>query len=158
MSSSTPMTAGPEERLGDLQRRFRVVSARLDRTVKLRRWYRLGKIAALAALVSFALCWVLLSLSPWPPMTTLRHIASFRNCSTARAVGLAPARKGQPGYWKRHDADEDGNRLRTIAAPVATLITVSLSRSEMPVQQQFARRHNRRRYIQRSARDYYRNS
>jgi Excalibur calcium-binding domain len=102
------MTGGPEERLRDIQRRFRAVRARLDRTVKLRRWYRLGKIAALAAMVSFAVCWVLLSLSPWPPMLTLRHIASFPNCSAARAVGLAPARKGQPGYWTWHDEDEDG--------------------------------------------------
>jgi Excalibur calcium-binding domain len=102
------MTGGPEERFRDLQRRFRAVSARLDRAVKLRRWYRLGKVATLAALVAFALCWVLLSLSPWPPMMTLRHIASFPNCSAARAVGLAPARKGQPGYWTWHDEDEDG--------------------------------------------------
>jgi hypothetical protein len=70
-----PLTGGPEQRLRDIQRRFRAISARLDRAVKLRRWYRLGKIAALAALVAFALCWVLLSLSPWPPMLTLRHIA-----------------------------------------------------------------------------------
>ncbi|MDN5927768.1 MAG: excalibur calcium-binding domain-containing protein [Hyphomicrobiales bacterium] len=26
----------------------------------------------------------------------------------ARLVGLAPARRGRPGYWSRHDADSDG--------------------------------------------------
>jgi hypothetical protein len=41
-------------------------------------------------------------------MTTLKHIASFPNCDAARAVGLAPSKKGQPGYWNRHDRDGDG--------------------------------------------------
>ena len=109
------MTGGPEERLRDIQRRFHAVSARLDRAVNLRRWYRLGKVAALAAMVSFALCWVLLSLSPWPPILMLRHIASSPSCSAARAVGLAPARKGEPGYWTSHDADEDGIACEPLA-------------------------------------------
>ncbi|WP_353646322.1 excalibur calcium-binding domain-containing protein [Mesorhizobium sp. WSM2239] len=26
----------------------------------------------------------------------------------ARAVGVAPARRGQPSYWPSHDADWDG--------------------------------------------------
>jgi hypothetical protein len=97
-----------EERLRDLQRRFRAVGARHDRAIKLRRFYRLGTVAMLAAIGGFALCWGLLSLSPWPPMTTLKHIASFPNCDAARAVGLAPSKKGQPGYWNRHDRDGDG--------------------------------------------------
>ena len=66
-----------------------------------------AKIAALAAIVAFAVVWGLGS-SPWPVMTTLRHIASAPNCGFARLVGLAPARRGEPGYWKRHDRDGDG--------------------------------------------------
>ena len=46
--------------------------------------------------------------SPWPFGTTLRHLAAMPNCAAARAVGLAPSRRGQPGYWYRHDADSDG--------------------------------------------------
>ncbi|RUX00540.1 excalibur calcium-binding domain-containing protein [Mesorhizobium sp. M8A.F.Ca.ET.202.01.1.1] len=42
------------------------------------------------------------------PLSALRHLAAFPNCAAARAVGLAPARKGQPGYWPTHDADKDG--------------------------------------------------
>ena len=42
------------------------------------------------------------------PLSALRHFAAFPNCAAARAVGLAPARKGQPGYWPTHDADKDG--------------------------------------------------
>ena len=47
-------------------------------------------------------------LSPWPPIVTLMHLAAFPDCRAARAVGLAPAREGEPGYWPRHDADNDG--------------------------------------------------
>jgi len=94
---------GPEERLRNLQRRFRAVSERHDPG----RYYRSAKIAALAAIVAFAVVWGLGS-SPWPVMTTLRHIASAPNCGFARLVGLAPARRGEPGYWKRHDRDGDG--------------------------------------------------
>ncbi len=43
--------------------------------------------------------------SPW---AVLRHLAAFPNCSVARAVGLAPAHMGEPGYWPTHDADHDG--------------------------------------------------
>ena len=50
----------------------------------------------------------LLATSPFSPFDTLRHFASFPNCDAARAVGLAPAMKGQPGYWSSHDRDRDG--------------------------------------------------
>ncbi|MFU0505841.1 excalibur calcium-binding domain-containing protein [Pseudaminobacter sp. NGMCC 1.201702] len=36
------------------------------------------------------------------------HLAAAPNCNAARAVGLAPARRGQPGYWLSHDRDRDG--------------------------------------------------
>ena len=97
---------GPEDRLRNLRRGFRAVSARHDRASK-RRYYRSAKIAVLAAIVAFAVSWGLGS-SPWPLTTTLRHIASAPNCGFARLVGLAPARRGEPGYWKSHDRDRDG--------------------------------------------------
>ena len=37
-----------------------------------------------------------------------RHLLAAPNCSVARLVGLAPARRGEPGYWDDHDADHDG--------------------------------------------------
>ncbi|WP_245471749.1 MULTISPECIES: excalibur calcium-binding domain-containing protein [Bradyrhizobium] len=49
-----------------------------------------------------------LASSPWPVTTTLRHIASAPNCEFARLFGLAPARLGEPGYWRHHDRDRDG--------------------------------------------------
>lgn len=70
-----------------------------------------GPINALVAIVAFAIVlavvWVLSS-SSWPVTTTLRHIASAPNCEFARLVGLAPAGRGEPGYWKHHDRDRDG--------------------------------------------------
>lgn len=44
----------------------------------------------------------------WSQSEVLRHLAAAPNCDAARAVGLAPARYGQPGYWPSHDADNDG--------------------------------------------------
>jgi hypothetical protein len=38
----------------------------------------------------------------------LRHVAAAPNCTAARAMGLAPAWRGQPGYYPQHDADRDG--------------------------------------------------
>jgi hypothetical protein len=70
---------------------------------QLRRYYPWVKIAA-AGIIAFAVLWPLAS-SPWPVTTTLRHIASAPNCDFARLVGLAPARRGEPGYWESHDRD-----------------------------------------------------
>ncbi|MER9165284.1 excalibur calcium-binding domain-containing protein [Mesorhizobium sp. M7A.F.Ca.US.010.02.1.1] len=34
------------------------------------------------------------------PLSVLRHLAAFPNCTAAR--------RGEPGYWPTHDADHDG--------------------------------------------------
>jgi hypothetical protein len=41
-------------------------------------------------------------------MTLLKHVVSSYNCEAAHDLGLAPARIGEPGYWKKHDVDADG--------------------------------------------------
>jgi hypothetical protein len=46
--------------------------------------------------------------SPWSQDMTRRHHEARRNCNAARAVGLAPARRDEPGYWNHLDADNDG--------------------------------------------------
>ncbi len=38
----------------------------------------------------------------------LRHLLSAPNCDAVRTQGLAPARRGDPGYYERHDRDGDG--------------------------------------------------
>lgn len=98
--------SGPEQRMRNLQRRFRAVSARRDRTTKLR-WAMTALIAVVAILAAYPAIWLLVS-SSWPITTTLRHLASAPNCDFARLVGLAPARRGEPGYWKHLDRDGDG--------------------------------------------------
>lgn len=47
-------------------------------------------------------------LSPWPVTTWLQHFAAAEGCGTTRSLGLAPARRGDPGYWSHHDGDDDG--------------------------------------------------
>jgi hypothetical protein len=42
------------------------------------------------------------------PVDAIQHLASAPNCTMARLVGVAPARRGHPGYWSSHDADRDG--------------------------------------------------
>ncbi|MBA1145256.1 excalibur calcium-binding domain-containing protein [Mesorhizobium sp. CCANP35] len=78
-----------------------------------RRHGRSGRLRRLAMLAPFILLFGYIVYgflgvrfdSPW---AVLRHLAAFPNCSAARAVGLAPAYVGEPGYWPTHDADHDG--------------------------------------------------
>src|SRR5215212_659917 len=65
-------------------------------------------VAVPSALIGAALCWTLLSFIPWHPLEILKHVAAFPNCSAARAVGVAPSYRGRPGYWSKHDRDNDG--------------------------------------------------
>jgi hypothetical protein len=101
-----------EQRLRRLRRRFARVTRPLERADRIRRCRRaatrvappLAVVALIAGAGLAAPVWT----SPWPPGLTLRHLASGPNCPMARAVGLAPARRGQPGYWPGHDAARDG--------------------------------------------------
>ena len=59
--------------------------------------------AVAAAIIAYGF-----SISPWSVQLTIRHILASPNCAAARTMGLAPAQRGMPGYWSRHDRDEDG--------------------------------------------------
>jgi hypothetical protein len=39
---------------------------------------------------------------------TIAPVSYFRNCDEARAAGVVPLRRGEPGYNRRLDADGDG--------------------------------------------------
>ena len=47
--------------------------------------------------------------------------AAAPNCAAARAVGLAPAYRGQPGYYPQHDRDGLGYPLHILAAAIEKL-------------------------------------
>jgi hypothetical protein len=98
---------GPEQRLSRLKLGFRGVTRRWDRAVRRRELYRVVMLWVIGAVLGFAVAWEFLS-SPWPPIATLKHYMAFPNCAATRMVGLAPAYKGQPGYWSRNDRDKDG--------------------------------------------------
>ena len=95
--------AAAETRLRRLRRRFSKVSQRWDRPA-----WRRRLIYPIVAFVGAVLATTYLLNSPWPVGLTLRHLIAFTNCDGARTVGLAPARRGEPGYWSRNDADNDG--------------------------------------------------
>ncbi|HEY0919566.1 excalibur calcium-binding domain-containing protein [Devosia sp.] len=70
-------------------------------------------LAALAVPVTLAAAGIVgvlyvLTHSAWPADVTARHWLAAPNCFAARSVGLAPARRGEPGYYPSHDADNDG--------------------------------------------------
>lgn len=58
-------------------------------------------IVTMAVIIYFAA-------SPFSISDTARHTVALGGCDSARAVDLAPAREGQPGYHAIHDADKNG--------------------------------------------------
>jgi ABC-type Fe3+ transport system permease subunit len=73
------------------------------------RYWLWAKLAIILALGTVLLYPVLKNAPKWPLAMTVRHISAFPNCASARAVGLAPSKRGEPGYWSHLDADRDGN-------------------------------------------------
>ena len=98
----------PERAAQRLKKRFAAVTRRIEQLKSRRRIYRAAKGPALLGFALGGLGVAVFGLSPFPPTLTLMHIAALPNCAAARVVGLAPSRTGQPGYYVRHDADNDG--------------------------------------------------
>jgi hypothetical protein len=107
-----PRNPEPDPEMLALQRRFRAIGERHDRRKRtealLKRARRWGFTSGLFALGALNVYLALLNFSPWPPLVTLRHLAAFPNCNSAQVVGLAPAKRGEPGYWESNDDDNDG--------------------------------------------------
>ncbi|WP_293619358.1 excalibur calcium-binding domain-containing protein [Ponticaulis sp.] len=53
------------------------------------------------------MCWDVIR-HPWPAHQTVLHWLAAPDCDAARAVGLAPSNRGEPGYYNKHDGDDDG--------------------------------------------------
>jgi hypothetical protein len=98
--------------------------ASLSRRQRLPAWLRRHRhrvgMAAFAALALAALLYpAVQNLSRWPLTVALRHVAAAPSCAAARAMGLAPAWRGQPGYYPQHDADRNGIACEPWAAQIA---------------------------------------
>src|SRR5262245_33204568 len=92
----------------ELSRQFEAVLRRTERRQQRRRYLRQWLIlACLMVLATFAGRFVT-EITPKPVWDHTRHMLAAPSCDAARAVGLAPALRGQPGYWPKHDADGDG--------------------------------------------------
>lgn len=98
----------PERETRRLKSRFQAISRRYQRAIMLRKLYPLAKLGGIGAISGFAMYTGIAAFSPFSPVDTLKHLASVPNCAAAQMLGVAPARRGQPGYWPRHDADNDG--------------------------------------------------
>ena len=98
----------PDQRADALKAKFRRVTRRSERAHAIRKarpWIALALLSLAAGGVSL-FYWH--ANAKWTAGETLRHLLAAPNCASTRAVGLAPAYKGQPGYWPKHDADKDG--------------------------------------------------
>jgi len=91
---------------------FFAARRRKDFFKKRKRTLIVGAISVLGIAAGFIM-------SPWPVADTVRHIAAFPDCEAAARVDLTPARRGQPGYYKRHDLDRDG----IACEPVPNIVT-----------------------------------
>jgi hypothetical protein len=101
-----------EAEIRDLNGRFSRITRRYERAMARRRHRSTAKRYAFRALVGAAIGASIYSAiwltSPWPVGLTIKHVVAGINCNSARTVGLAPAGRGNPGYWSRNDADNDG--------------------------------------------------
>lgn len=100
-----------DEKAENLRARFRTISRRVDRAIRLRRlrtYLRKRAIWICAFVGVVAGSYLAIAKSPWPIGLTVRHLLAAQNCDMARLVDLAPAYVGEPGYWARNDADDDG--------------------------------------------------
>ncbi len=98
----------PEREASKLRQRFGRTTNRYLRRIKRRKRVALLRRLALVFGAAFVVSIGLFAMSPFTPAETIRHLGSFPNCDAARLMGLAPALRGEPGYWASHDADDDG--------------------------------------------------
>ncbi|MFN3147970.1 MAG: excalibur calcium-binding domain-containing protein [Paracoccaceae bacterium] len=56
---------------------------------------------------------IFISAGPYEREAALGHIVAIAGCEAADAVGLAPSRKGQPGYHRPLDPDGDGRSCQS---------------------------------------------
>jgi hypothetical protein len=101
-----------EAEIRHLNRRFSKITRRYERAIARGR-HRLMVMryisrALIGAAVGASIYLAIWLMSPWPVGLTIKHVVAGINCKSARTVGLAPARRGNPGYWPRNDADNDG--------------------------------------------------
>jgi hypothetical protein len=103
---------GHEARLKRLQGAFQRVSAKSFKPRK-RRLRRVFVWPPVAAIVLAAVTFYSIEMNHYARRfgswdIAWKHIYAQTNCAAARQVGLAPALRGKPGYWRRLDADSDG--------------------------------------------------
>ena len=106
-------------RLARIERRLGNVHRMHNQRVAARRLGRFARSSGPLFLVVFCGLFLVLVLSPFPPLQTIRHAAAAPTCAASRAVGLAPATADAPGYWSWNDQDLDGIACEALPAAQA---------------------------------------
>lgn len=96
------------QRLARIRRRFGNVHHSHNREVAARRLGRHARSSAPLFLIVFGGVFLALTLSPFPPVQSIQHLAAAPGCTTSRAVGLVSVTEGEAGYWSWNDQDSDG--------------------------------------------------
>lgn len=97
---------GSEQRLRRLQERFR--RATPSRKARIIAWDHFWLVTACGMLFALTYFFTETSLDFGSPFIAARHFVAIGSCETASYVGLAPARRGEAGYWAKNDRDRDG--------------------------------------------------
>ena len=114
---------GGERRLRAIQRAFRALHAKWDWSAdfwralrqRLRQW---GVPVFLGVTLGVGIvAFIDLSDKFGSDELAARHLLAVRNCDAARAAGLAPAHRGDAGYYQHHDRDNDGIACEPYDAP-----------------------------------------
>ena len=98
----------PDRRADALRAKFARVSRRIERAYSMRKAKPCIALALVSLVAGAAIFIYWHANAKWTLGETLRHLLAAPNCASARTVGLAPAYRGQPGYWPKLDADKDG--------------------------------------------------
>ena len=96
-----------EAELRRLKGRFRAVSRRYERAIELRRSRTWAAVTIERAIVAGALYGTMMAAAPGADHHA-QACGSDPELRCRRAMGLTPARGGQPGYYCWHDRDRDG--------------------------------------------------
>ncbi|MCE8532983.1 excalibur calcium-binding domain-containing protein [Ruegeria pomeroyi] len=124
----------PETSRKPTRRQRRAERTRAKALSPLRILLLLASLPVIAGSTAFG---VYIRTSPYPPELALRHIAALAGCEVAALAGLPEARRGEPGYHLRNDADLDGVACGTTLASASMVPQVPVQHA--PGQAKFVR-------------------
>lgn len=113
MSALDRLRRDPDNELRRVRRQFWATPQRPERAIKPRRFRRRPMIRPVTAILAAVMLYLGLSNAyPSLPAAALNQVSNYftyyANCDAARAAGVAPIYRGEPGYRPPLDRDNDG--------------------------------------------------